>query len=313
MKIPRRLFLFLLFISACKHLSKSPQNFWTIGKVSFEKGSEELKKYEHFKPYLEEKTESVIQFELTFNEDLALERIMAQKWDLIFASPALAAIAIYHSSYIPLFPLAEIENLRSVLVVRKQSSYQDLKSLTNQTVALGQPGSATGYYFPLYNLYGLTLAEILFLPTPKDVLESLAQEKVEAGALSMEEFNLYSTQFKPIQFRLLYNDPHNVPPGTILISPRIEHSQQQEIRQVFSQMPLALATEIGFVPNAPVPDYKYMYSVVERVLSILPEKSMHGITKLPKPVHLFKDRLTPSMPNMQMSSSTLSSGVRRYY
>ena len=43
--------------------------------------------------------------------------------------------------------------------------------LNGQAVALGQPGSATGYYFPLLNLYGLTLSKIRLAPTPKQALQ----------------------------------------------------------------------------------------------------------------------------------------------
>ena len=66
---------------------------------------------------------------------------------------------------------------------------QKFKYLQGQTVTLGQLSSATGYYFPMSNLYGLTLPEIIFALAPKTFLEWVAQGKVNRGALSREEFS----------------------------------------------------------------------------------------------------------------------------
>ena len=126
----------------------------------------------------------------------------------------------------------------------------------------------------------------MFAPTPKTVLELVAQGKATAGALSKEEFNSYS-QSSQTEFRVLYTDPHYVPPGVVLIGPTIERNHQEQIRQVMSQAPSALAQEVGYIPNGPLPDYKYMISVVDRVNSIFD----HGAapTRL-KPALLFKHR-----------------------
>jgi phosphonate transport system substrate-binding protein len=162
-----------------------------------------------------------------------------------------------------------------------------LKELRNQTVALGQPGSATGYFFPIYNLYGLTLSELMLAPTPKTVLEWVAQGKATAGALSREEFNSYS-QLSQIQFRVLHIDPHDVPTGVVLIAPTIERNLREQIRQIMNQAPSIVAQEAGFVPNGPLPDYRYMISVVKRVRSIFPDEFEHGATPYQlKPARLF--------------------------
>ena len=240
----------------------------TIGVVSYDRGEQTIEQYTRFNSYLGEKTGALIQLEPTFNEAKALERINNQAWSLVFAPPGLAAIAIAQGQYLPLFPLKGVDNLRSILVVRKDSSIRDLKELNGQTVALGQPGSATGYYFPIYNLYGLTLAEILFAPTPKTILEWVAQEKVTAGALSREEFNVYSSELIQTEFHVLYTDPHNVPPGVVLIGATVERNLQERIRQVMSETPSVLAQEVGYVPNGPVPNYQFMTTVVKRVRSI---------------------------------------------
>lgn len=265
----RRLFIIQLFLlTACMQKLKSIQNEkLTIGVVSYDEGQQTIEQYNRFNSYLGEKTGALIELEPTFNEAKALERISNQAWSLVFAPPGLAAIAIAAKQYVPLFPLKGVNNLRSILVIRRDSSIRDLKDLSGQTVALGQPGSATGYYFPLYNLYGLTLAELLFAPTPKTILEWVVQKKVTAGALSKEEFDTYS-QLISSDFHVLHTDPHNVPSSVVLIGTAVEPNLQEQIRTILSETPSVLAQEVGYIPNGSVPDYQFMITVVKRVQSI---------------------------------------------
>lgn len=266
----RRLFFVQLFLlSACvTELKSIRSDKLTIGVVSYDRGEQILKQFSEFNNYLSEKTGALIELEPAFNEAKALERIAHQAWSLVFAPPGLSTLAIYEHQYLPLFSLTGIDNLRSIFVVRKDSFVQELKQLNGQTVAIGQPGSATGYYFPIFNLYGLTLAELLFAPTPKTILAWVAQGKATAGALSREEFNVYSRQLSHTEFRILYTDPHKVPPGAVLIAPTVDRNLQEQIHQLMSEMPSILAQEVGYVPNSSVPDYEYMATVVKRVRSI---------------------------------------------
>ncbi len=271
LRFSRRLFLLqMLLLTACAVTSTPRQDGGklSIGVISYTEGEHMINQYADFNSYLGEKTGAHIELEPAFNENQALERIQDRAWSLIFAPPGLAAIAIANYQYLPLFPLRSVNNSRSILVVRKDNPIRDLKQLEGKTVALGEPGSATGYYFPIYNLFGLTLAEVLFAPTPKTVLEWVAQGKATAGALSMEQFNFYSPQWSQTKFRVLYTDPHYVPPGVVLISRTVERNRQEQIRQIMSGVPSVFAQEVGYVPNGPVPDYRYMIAVVKRVRSI---------------------------------------------
>jgi phosphonate transport system substrate-binding protein len=263
----RRLFLsrLLLFAVIGCQSSISYEGEITIGVINYGGDEKIIDKFSQFQRYLGKHTKSLIRLEPTFNENKAIERIQARAWSLVFAPPGVAAIAISKYQYIPLFPLLDINNLRSIFVVPQDSMFNDLNQLQGQTIALGTPGSATGYYLPLYNLYGLTLAEILLAPTPQTVLEWVGQGKAAAGAVSLSEFNLYSSQFSPSKFRILYTDPHYVPLGVVLIGPNIESNRQDHIRKVMSEFPSQLAREVGYIPNGQVPDYKYMIAVVERV------------------------------------------------
>jgi phosphonate transport system substrate-binding protein len=288
-KFSRRLLLLQLFLlAACgaPSLSSKRQGL-VLGVVSYDAGERTLNRYAKFNQYLSEKIGVIVQLEPAFNENKALERIRNQAWSLAFAEPGLAAIAIAQYHYIPLFPLQGITNLRSILVVRKDNPIVELKELQNQPIALGQPGSATGYFFPIYNLYGLTLAEIMLAPTPKTVLEWVAIGKATAGALSKEELYLHGSYFSSTEFRILYTDPHEVPPGAVLVAPNLNENLRQQIRQIMNQTPSILAQEVGYIPNSPAPDYGYMISVINRVRTIFPDEYERGATPLQlKPARL---------------------------
>ena len=271
LRLSRRLFLLqsiLVAVSACKAPQKTSAPL-VVGVISYDQDERIINRYQRFSHYLSSVLRAHVEIEPTFNERKALERIQSQAWSLIFAPPGIAAIAISYFQYMPLFPMQEdIDNLRSILVVRKDSPIEELQQLEGQTIALGQVGSTTGYYFPIYNLYGLTLAEVLLAPTPKTILEWVAQAKVMAGALSKKEFNLYSREFNPAEFRILYTDSHLAPPSIILIAPTIDRTYHDRIKKVMKEAPPDVVQEAGYVPNASVPKYEYMIAVVERVRAI---------------------------------------------
>jgi phosphonate transport system substrate-binding protein len=296
LKISRRWFLTLLLLSACTAKSTSQRNGLVfIGSVNYDQSSKTLDQYDRFKRYLQDKTQSLVELEPVLNEDRALERIQSQAWSLVFAPPGLSAIAIAQHQYVPLFPLTGVQSRRSVLVVREDSPIQDIQSLSGKTLALGQPGSATGYYFPLFNLYGLTLAEIFFASTPKAILEAVATGKATAGGLSVAELDAYSSEVNQAKFRILFADSHPVPAGAILVSPTVDRTQQESFRQILQETSSVVAEEAGFVTNAPVPDYSYMISVVKRVRSLFSGNAKETERLLQqKPVHLFQGTTAPS-------------------
>lgn len=147
---------------------------------------------------------ALVQLEPAYNESKALERIKSNAWSMVFAPPGLAALAMTRYQYAPILPLQGVSNLRSIIVVQQDSPYPTLKDLMGQSFAIGQFGSTTGYYFPIFNLYGLTLSEFIPCPTPKAVLDAIAQGKAEAGALSMEEFKRLRSQIPSPNWRILF-------------------------------------------------------------------------------------------------------------
>jgi phosphonate transport system substrate-binding protein len=278
-----------------------------LGTVSYGSGEKTIAQYDRLIRYLEEKLQAVVQLEPAYNERKALERIKSQAWSIVFAPPGLAAIALTKHRYLPVAPLVGVSSLRSVLVVLKNSPYQTLGSLAGKTLAIGQPGSAVGYYFPIFNLYGLTLASLAIPGTPKAILDAIAQGKADVGALSLEEFNTYKTEINQAEFRILFTDAHTVPSGLVLISPNVDRTVQESIQKLLNDMPSVVAQEAGFVPNGAIPDYTYMISVVERVRAIFPAETEEGAALLTqKPVRLFRDGETPPETSATPAATPLS-------
>ncbi|KAB8330171.1 phosphate/phosphite/phosphonate ABC transporter substrate-binding protein [Scytonema tolypothrichoides VB-61278] len=283
-QLSRRLFILqtlLLLLTACAEEETSDQELeLVIGVISYGEEKQALERFVRFREYLGKKARAIIQLEPTLNENIAIERIQRGAWSLVFAPPGLAAIASVNYQYSAIFPLQMEDYPRSIFVVREDSPLRQLKDLQGKTVALGQPGSATGYYFPLHSLSGFTLTEILFAPTPKTVLELVAQGKAAAGALSSEEYNFYRTKLGSAKFRILFTDSQNVPRGSVLIGPNVEINRQQLIRNYMKDAPPNVVEDVGYIPNAEPPDYRNLISLIKQVTSIA--KRLNS-----KPVRLF--------------------------
>lgn len=263
--LTRRLLLLniVLIVTACRS-EKQIAGKLTVGVVSYE-DNQSTQRYSTFTDYLGGALKTFVELEPAFNEIFALEQIKKKNWSLIFAPPGLAAIAISEEKYIPLFTLEGVQSTRSLILVRQESPYKKITDLANQAVALGQPGSATDYYLPLYNLYGLTLAQLRLSPTPKTTLKWIEQGDVAAGALSLAEFERHRLDFKQNNFRIISNNA--VPSGSLLVSPTIERNQQEKIQKALELASPQIINSAGYIPNAKLPNYQELTKAVNKVRS----------------------------------------------
>jgi phosphonate transport system substrate-binding protein len=260
--------LLLLLLTACGPAELSEKRKLAIGVVSYGDGRQSIEQFDALKTHLESELNSIVELEPTFNEVQAIQQIDRHSWDLVFAPPGLAAIAISEKQYLPLLSESGGEKERSVIVVRNESPIQNIHGLANKVVALGHEGSATGYYLPIFNLYGLTLAEVRFAPTPKTILTWISNGTVAAGALSIAELDQYRGDFGQTKFRILYRDVHPVPAGSVLVAPDVDRNEQQQILQALETVPPRVSSSVGYVSNTKPPDYSYLIQVVKRVRPI---------------------------------------------
>ena len=259
----KRYLLLALLLVSCNGTSEINTEKITIGVVSYGSEVHSVNDYEPLQQYLAKKTKSIVELEPAYNEIRALEQIRRKRWSIAFAPPGIAAIAIEGHFYRPLFPLEGLTSLeRSVLVVKEDSNIRQLKDLSNKKVALGEPGSAAGYYLPLYDLYGLTLAQVRFAPTPQQVLEWVSDGEVEAGAVSEREFEAYKNQFNT-KLRVLHKS-RLIPSGLVIISNTIELNLQEQIKNAMIQAPTNIMADSGYVIDTP-PNYQEFIKLVNKV------------------------------------------------
>ncbi|MEM1309027.1 MAG: PhnD/SsuA/transferrin family substrate-binding protein [Cyanobacteria bacterium P01_H01_bin.153] len=235
-----------------------------VGLVSYDSGVASVEAYTPFEQYLETALAAQVELEPVFNEIRAVEQIQSQAWDLAFAPAGLAAIAINEAQYVPIFALEGNPRQRSVLVVSADNAVEELPDLANEIIALGEPGSATGYYLPLYDLYGLSFAEIRFAPTPKTVLEWVANAEVAAGALSEEAFQQHRNTLGADTFRVLHKS-RVINNGAVLLSPSVERNRQRLIEEAMQAAPASIAFDAGYIANAPAPTFDQLIQLVEKV------------------------------------------------
>lgn len=239
----------------------------TVGVVAYGEGVKSIDQYQPFLDYLQTQTQMLAELEPAYNEVKAVEQLQRQAWSLAFAPPGLAAIALSRAQYLPLFPLEGVNNLSSVLVVRDDSPIQQLSDVNKRIVALGQPGSATGYYVPLYELYGTTPSEVKIAATPATVIEWIANQEADLGALAKDEFDQLRSQFSPTTFRIV-RASRRIPSGSVLISPAIDRNQQDVIQKAMSEVLPTIAQQVGYIPNAAPPDYKTLIEFIDKVKPI---------------------------------------------
>lgn len=257
-------FILSLFLFAClDRQERTAIEKLTIGVVSYERATDIIQQYRDFQNYLSRETATFVELEPTFNERLALEQINRQAWSIVFAPPGLAAIALERDGYLPLFAMTNDNIRQSVIVVREDSDLRTLGDLSQKTLALGQRGSAAGYYLPLYDLFGLTLQEIRFAPTPRTVLKWLEDGEIDAGAMSKSYFNLHRPDFTT-NFRILH-ESRSIPQGLVLISGDLDRDLSTQIKTAMQAIPENLAEKTGYLPDAPVPDYEQFIILVNKV------------------------------------------------
>lgn len=267
--ISRRLMLAQIFLilagcsSGNSNPNKSIKNL-IFGLISYGENYRTNQKYARLINYLDSQTNTLIELEPAYNEVKAIEQIERQVWDIVFASSGLAAIAIKKYQYLPLFQLEGVARNKPIIVVLEESRIKKLNDLRGKKIALGQAGSATGYYVPLNELQGITLNEIILAPTPQTILELMAKGKVDAGALSKEELDRYRSQFEPAKFRIVHTSPI-IPPGAVVISPKIDRTLQEILKKAMNNVPPDLAQEAGYIPNTEPPNYDNLNALIEQV------------------------------------------------
>ena len=260
---PIVLLLGLLGVACTPQLPVSNDKL-TIGVVSYGESELSLERYQRLENYLAEQTQIAFELEVAYNELQAVEQINRQNWSLVFAPPGIAAIAT-RQGYTQLFPLKSQGNAQhALIIISADSEIATLGELQDEVIALGEPGSAAGYYLPLYDLYGLTLEEVRFAPTPRMVLQWVSDGEVTAGAIADVDFEQFKSEFGAENFQILHRS-RAIPVGVVLLGATIDRNQEEFITRIMKAAPADIVSDARYVPNAPLPDYSTFIEIVNKV------------------------------------------------
>ncbi|MBE9076067.1 phosphate/phosphite/phosphonate ABC transporter substrate-binding protein [Romeria aff. gracilis LEGE 07310] len=256
-------FLLIVFNWGCSSQESVNNDKLIVGVVGYGDSELSLERYQRFQNYLAEQTKTPVELEVAYNELKAVEEIERSNWDIVFASPGLAAIA-NKQGYVQMFPLETRGNAKfGLIVTRADSTINQLSDLQDKIIALGERGSASGYYLPLYDLYGLTLQEVRFAPTPESVMAWVEDGTVDAGALSETDFDTFKAVYGAENFRILQKS-RAIPPGVVLMG-QIERNQSEFITRVMREAPSNVVSDAKYLPNANLPNYEYFFQIVDKV------------------------------------------------
>jgi ABC-type phosphate/phosphonate transport system substrate-binding protein len=205
------------------------------------------------------------------------KRLAAKKWDIVFArSPMISRFSQKQSySYLAgMFPGSA--TYKSGIFVKANSpirSINDIKS--NTVVALGD-FSASGFYMPVYDLYGKTFsAKIARSESPRSMV---SQGKAEVGTVAIGD------QLKPnnSEFRIIHTS-RDIPGSGVYLSPQLA-SQHQQIKQVLLAASKSITKKVNY-GDVPEPNYTEFDKIIDRVDSMI-----ECVNFEKTPIHLFCDK-----------------------
>ncbi len=147
--IPRWIWFGLLFISGTALAADSTVPIkLAFGIVPQQFSTELVKKWEPFLRYLSEKTGYKLEFETARDIPTFEQRLVAGEYDLAYLSPYTYTIVHKSSARYQAFAKEKNKKLVGIIVVRKDSAYQRLEDLRNQTLAFPDPAAIAASIIP---------------------------------------------------------------------------------------------------------------------------------------------------------------------
>lgn len=191
-------------------------------------------------------------------------RLRSGQWDAAFLPPGLTAVALENQNgtkYSLLRPLGRRQDSWSVLLVRRDSSYQSIKQLARARLGVLPRGSLSGFYLPLYNLHGLRLASVHYALSYDELLEQLRNNKLDViawdGALPAPGDDM----------RPIFEDKNRIPLGALVLSSGLVAQNYQPFLKTLDENASQLPTQIGYVAGQ-LPETKDLFrlrSIVNNV------------------------------------------------
>jgi ABC-type phosphate/phosphonate transport system substrate-binding protein len=232
---------------------------------------------DHFWRYLQgDRLKISIDGDVTLQYQEAEKRISQKKWDIAFSRSPMISISAQENKYLYLarmFP-NDPTSYRSTLFVRSDSKINSVADLKPQnTIALRSNNSASGFFMPLYDLYGKTLT---VKPNKSDV-EILAL--VESGKVDVGT-GVYSQLTENRKIRLLGKPSRDIPGSGVYLSPKFSVQERDMIRKAMFSASKDLQNKANY-GNGIEPGYSAFKKIVKRVKDVLQCRDFSSTTLEP--------------------------------
>lgn len=205
-----------------------------------------------------------VQLEPVVSPEQARQRLSRAEWDVAFLPAGLAALALEGSGqggYSLLRSLGQRSQSRSVLLVPAGSQRESVKQLGGSRLGLLPRGSLTGFYLPLYNLHGLSLASVHYALSYRELLDQL-----RAGQLDVIAWDA-ALPDPGGDVRVLYADQNQIPLGSLVLSQALVAADHQPFLRALDQSAAQLPPSLGYVAGVlpEVSRLERLRAVVENV------------------------------------------------
>jgi ABC transporter, phosphonate, periplasmic substrate-binding protein len=200
----------------------------------------------------------------TLKYEEAKKRIEKQDWDIAFTYSPMISIAAKENNYsyvARMFPESQ-SYYRSALFVKRDSKIKDIANLiSNNAIALGSIRSASGFFVPLYDLYGKTLT-IKTGNSNAEIIKMVESGTVDIGA------TIFNRQLKQNPRIRIIRISRDIPGAGVYISARLSKLDQIAIAKVLLNVPAELQKNSNYGAGIEL-NYKEFTEITNKVNPIV--------------------------------------------
>ncbi|MDV3002412.1 MAG: hypothetical protein N5P05_004067 (plasmid) [Chroococcopsis gigantea SAG 12.99] len=242
-----------------KNLAESPLVIGVIGDTSY---------YERLQKYLQEKLGTSVVIDRADSKINNLgDEIIKNKWDIVFPRSPMNSILASDNGYEWIGRMYASEKFfyESFLVTDKSSpinSIDDIKP--NTKVALNNAVSASGFYQPIYDLYGKRFYLIPNVSSGK-MVDYLRNGKADVAAVS-------SLTLKDNPDLKVIHESKELPGSGVLLSPRLSPDDRNKIKDLLFNAPADVKDKANYekYPEFDYKEFRVIKSKVDNILSCRP-------------------------------------------
>lgn len=249
----------LLHNNCYKNLAESPLVIGVIGNTSV---------YEPLQKYLQEKLGKNVVIDQADGQASNLgDEIIKKKWDVVFAYSPMNSILAQDNDYEWLGRMYAKEGFfyESFLVTSKSSPINSIDDITpNTKVALSKVVSTSGFYQPIYDLYGKKFYLVPNVSSRK-VGDYLRSGKADVAAVSSLTLK-YNPDLKII------HESKQLPGSGLLLSPRLSPDDRKTIKELLFNAPADVKEKVNYeqYPEFDYKEFRVIKSKVDNILSCRP-------------------------------------------